>query len=178
MLRLVHKSDVRVLELAQLKGCDLMSRSECGQVTVFGKGDPGDSAEAENLESVAALRGTSGAVDPVFRNQKSGHMDISQIPRIVYAPGGTSGTWLRLAHASHALVRTAVRQSTWCRIPVAMRRCRRPADNARPTSVAVFARVRACQQNAWRGGPCEVAGYRFGNQKLILSIRLSPYPSK
>ena len=62
-----------------------------------------------------AIRGDAGAVDPVFRSRKGcGHLDSSQVRRIVYAAAKKAGLeqkvsphWMRHAHASHALDRSA-----------------------------------------------------------------------
>ncbi len=116
LLRLLYVSGVRVSELAQLKWCDLMPRAEAGQITVFGKGGKTRAIllKPKTWNALWALRGEAGAVDPVFRSQKGGHLDVSQIRRIVYAaakraglPKKVSPHWLRHAHASHALDRSA-----------------------------------------------------------------------
>jgi len=116
MLRLLYMSGVRVSELAQLKWCDLMPRGEGGQITVFGKGGKTRAIllKPKTWNWLFALRGAASAVDPVFRSQKGGHLDVSQIRRIVYAaakraglPQKVSPHWLRHAHASHALDRSA-----------------------------------------------------------------------
>ena len=118
MLRLLYMSGVRVSELAQRKWCDLMPRAESGQVTVFGKGGKTRAIllKPKTCDLLLALRGNRGAVDPVFRSQKGGHLDVSQIRRIVYVyaaakraglPQKVSPHWLRHAHASHALDRSA-----------------------------------------------------------------------
>jgi integrase/recombinase XerD len=116
MLRLLYTSGVRVSELAQLKWCDLMPRSEGGQVTVFGKGGKTRSIllKPKTWNLLLSLRGEAPATDPVFRSQKGGHLDVSQIRRIVYAAAERAGLpkkisphWLRHAHASHALDRSA-----------------------------------------------------------------------
>ncbi len=116
MLRLLYMSGVRVSELAQLKWCDLMPRAEGGQITVFGKGGKTRAIllKPKTWNWLLTLRGAARAVDPVFRSQKGGHLDVSQIRRIVYAaakraglPKKVSPHWLRHAHASHALDRSA-----------------------------------------------------------------------
>ena len=60
------------------------------------------------------LRGPAIAAEPVFRSQKGGHLDVSQLRRIVYAARERAGLeqkasphWMRHAHASHALDRGA-----------------------------------------------------------------------
>jgi site-specific recombinase XerD len=116
MLCLLYISGVRVSELAQLKWCNLMPRAEGGQITVFGKGGKTRAIllKPKPWNMLLALRGDASAVDPVFRSQKGGHLDVSQIRRIVYAateraglPKKVSPHWLRHAHASHALDRSA-----------------------------------------------------------------------
>jgi site-specific recombinase XerD len=116
ILRLLYMSGVRVSELAQLKWCDLMPRGESGQITVFGKGGKTRAIllKPKTWKSLLLLRGNAGVADPVFRSQKGGHLDVSQIRRIVYAaaeraglPKKVSPHWLRHAHASHALDRNA-----------------------------------------------------------------------
>jgi integrase/recombinase XerD len=136
LIRLLYQSGVRVSELAQLKWCDLIPRgrptgsdtptvgnspsaspkAESGQITVFGKGGKTRAILLKHRiwSEVAALRNGAGPDDPVFRSQKGGHLDASQIRRIVYAAGERAGLpkrvsphWLRHAHASHALDRNA-----------------------------------------------------------------------
>lgn len=116
LLRLLYMSGVRVSELAQLKWCDLMPRAEAGQITVFGKGGKTRAilVKPKTWNALLALRRQAGPVDPVFRSQKGGHLDVSQIRRIVYAAAKRAGLlkkvsphWLRHAHASHALDRSA-----------------------------------------------------------------------
>jgi site-specific recombinase XerD len=107
---------VRVSELAQLKWCDLMPRAVGGQITVFGKGGKTRAIllKPKTWDLLLTLRGEARAADPVFRSQKGGHLDVSQIRRVVYAAAERAGLakkvsphWLRHAHASHALDRSA-----------------------------------------------------------------------
>ena len=65
-------------------------------------------------EELLGLRGAAGPDDPVFRSRKGGHLDRSQVLRIVQAAARRAGIdlavsphWLRHAHASHALDRGA-----------------------------------------------------------------------
>ena len=60
------------------------------------------------------LRGEAGDDDPVFRSQKSGPLDRSQVHRIVKRAAARAGLspavschWLRHGHISHALDRGA-----------------------------------------------------------------------
>jgi integrase/recombinase XerD len=116
MLRLLYTSGVRVSELAQLKWADLLPRAEGGQITVFGKGGKTRAIllKPKTWGLLLALRGNAEAAAPVFRSRKGGHLDVSQIRRIVYRaairarlPQRVSPHWLRHAHASHALDRHA-----------------------------------------------------------------------
>lgn len=120
LLRLLYMSGVRVSELAQLKWCDLTPRgaegAPAGQITVFGKGGKTRAIllKPKIWNALLSLRGEAGPVDPMFRSQKGGHLDVSQIRRIVYAAAQRAGLpkkisphWLRHAHASHALDRNA-----------------------------------------------------------------------
>lgn len=116
ILRLLYTSGGRVSELAGLKWCDTMARGEGGQITVFGKGGKTRAIllKAKTWKHLLSLRGEAGALDPVFRSRKGGHLDVSQIRRIVYAAARVAGLpekvsphWLRHAHASHALDRSA-----------------------------------------------------------------------
>jgi integrase/recombinase XerD len=64
--------------------------------------------------AVQSLRGDAGENQPVFRSRKGGHLDESQVWRIVRKASTRAGIdkavschWLRHAHASHALDRGA-----------------------------------------------------------------------
>ena len=112
ILRLLYCSGVRVSELAALRWRDTEPRAEAGQITVFGKG-----GKTRNIllgskawQELSAMRAGALPPDPVFRSQKGGHLDPSQIRRIVYAAAQRAGLdrnvsphWMRHAHASHAL---------------------------------------------------------------------------
>jgi integrase/recombinase XerD len=106
----------RVAELCSLKWSDLQRRDSAGQITVFGKG--GKTRTVLMPESVwnavQSLRGDAGENNPVFRSRKGGHLDESQVWRIVRKASTRAGIdkavschWLRHAHASHALDRGA-----------------------------------------------------------------------
>jgi integrase/recombinase XerD len=116
MLRLLYSSGIRVSELAQLKWCDLVPRGDGGQVTVFGKGGKTRAIllKPKTWNLMLSFRGDAAPSDPVFRSRKGGHLDVSQIRRVVYAAAQRAGLskkvsphWLRHAHASHALDRSA-----------------------------------------------------------------------
>jgi len=121
LLRLLYASGARVSELAGLKWCDTMERTQegrelAGQISVFGKGGKTRTIllKPRTWVLLLSLRGGALATDPVFRSQKSGHLDVSQMRRIVYAARKRAGIelkvsphWMRHAHASHALDRGA-----------------------------------------------------------------------
>jgi integrase/recombinase XerD len=62
-----------------------------------------------------SIKGDATGVDPIFRSRKGGGvLDVSQVRRIVYAAARKAGLeqkvsphWMRHAHASHALDRSA-----------------------------------------------------------------------
>ncbi len=117
MLRLLYVSGVRVSELCGLKWCDAAPRHEGGQITVFGKGGKTRTIllKPKAWRQLLAIRGDAGAVDAIFRSRKGGGpLDPSQVRRIVYAAAKKAGLeqkvsphWMRHAHASHALDRSA-----------------------------------------------------------------------
>jgi integrase/recombinase XerD len=117
LLKLLYVSGVRVSELCGLKWCDTVPRAEGGQITVFGKRGKTRTIllKPKAWAQLLVIRGDSGVVDPVFRSRKGGgHLDASQVRRIVYAAAKKAGLeqkvsphWMRHAHASHALDRSA-----------------------------------------------------------------------
>jgi integrase/recombinase XerD len=117
LLKLLYVSGVRVSEICGLKWCDAVPRGEGGQITVFGKRGKTRTIllKPKSWAQLQAIRQDAGAVDPVFRSRKGGgHLDTSQVRRIVYAAAKKAGLeqkvsphWMRHAHASHALDRSA-----------------------------------------------------------------------
>lgn len=116
MLLTLYTGGFRVAELCSLKWSDLQNRNKAGQITVFGKG--GKTRTVLMPEAVwrhlQQLRGEAGEDAPVFRSRKGGHLDESQVWRIVRKAAKRAGIekevschWLRHAHASHALDRGA-----------------------------------------------------------------------
>ncbi len=90
LLRFIYYTGLRVSEVCSLAWKDLQPRSDYeGQVTVFGKG--GKTRVVLIPEKVwralMASRGEVGKDDPVFPSQKGGHLDPSQVYRIVRAAG-------------------------------------------------------------------------------------------
>lgn len=117
LLKLLYVSGVRVSEVCGLKWCDALSRQEGGQITVFGKGGKTRTVllKPKVWQQLQSLKGETKAVDPIFRSRKGGGaLDVSQVRRIVYAAARKAGLeqkvsphWMRHAHASHALDRSA-----------------------------------------------------------------------
>jgi integrase/recombinase XerD len=117
LLKLLYVSGIRVSEVCGLKWCDVVPRQDGGQVTVFGKSGKTRTIllKPKVWQQLLSIRGDSGVVDPVFGSRKGGGpLDVSQVRRIVYAAAKKAGLaqkvsphWMRHAHASHALDRSA-----------------------------------------------------------------------
>ena len=117
LLKLLYVSGVRVSELCGLRWCDALARQPGGQITVFGKGGKTRTVllKPRVWQQVLSIKGESQAADPVFRSRKGGGaLDVSQVRRVVYAAARKAGLeqkasphWMRHAHASHALDRSA-----------------------------------------------------------------------
>jgi integrase/recombinase XerD len=117
LLKLLYVSGVRVSELCGLKWCDAVPRQEGGQITVFGKRGKTRTVllKPKSWTQLMSIRGNAAAIDPIFPSRKGGgHLDSSQVRRIVYSATKKAGLeqkvsphWLRHAHASHALDRSA-----------------------------------------------------------------------
>lgn len=116
LLKLLYVSGIRVSELCGLKWGDAAPRQEGGQITVFGKRGKTRTIllKPKLWPQLMSIHGAAGAADPVFRSRKRGHLDPSQVRRIVYAAARKAGLehkvsphWMRHAHASHALDRNA-----------------------------------------------------------------------
>lgn len=116
ILLTLYAGGFRVAELCSLKWSDLQGRDEAGQITVFGKGAKTRTVLMPTTvwTHLQNLRGGARESDPVFRSRKGGHLDESQVWRIVRRAAKRAGIgkavschWLRHAHASHALDRGA-----------------------------------------------------------------------
>ena len=106
-------------DLCDLKWCDVKSRSNGGQVTVYGKGGKTRTILLPASLWVEMYQMRSDAADdaPVFQSRKGnneGHLDRVRVYQIVAAAakragiqGKVSPHWLRHAHASHSLERGA-----------------------------------------------------------------------
>jgi integrase/recombinase XerD len=117
LLKLLYVSGIRVSELCGLKWVDTIARQEGGQITVFGKGGKTRTIllKPKAWNQLLSLRGEASAVAPILASRKGGGpLDPSQVRRIVYAAAKKAGLsqkvsphWMRHAHASHALDRSA-----------------------------------------------------------------------
>jgi len=116
ILLTLYAGGFRVAELCSLKWSDLQNRDQAGQITVFGKGGKTRTVlmPMSVWNALMSLRGDAGEDAPVFRSRKGGHLDESQVWRIVRKAAKRAGIekevschWLRHAHASHALDRGA-----------------------------------------------------------------------
>lgn len=117
LLKLLYVSGVRVSEVCGLKCCDALARKEGGQITVFGKGGKTRTVllKPKVWQQLLTIKGEAAALSPIFPSRKGGGaLDVSQVRRIVYAAARKAGLaqkvsphWMRHAHASHALDRSA-----------------------------------------------------------------------
>lgn len=117
LLRVLYASAGRVSEVCSLTWQDAQPNGDSGQVTLFGKGEKTRAVvlSRQNWQALQALRPAAAKPhDPIFTSQKGGHLDASQVHRIVRAAaqragiaGNVSPHWLRHSHATHALDRGA-----------------------------------------------------------------------
>jgi integrase/recombinase XerD len=117
LLLLGYAAGLRVSELCGLRWRDAQDRSDGdGQINIFGKGGKTRVVRLPASVWKELLELRAGAADeaPIFRSREGGHLDQSQVNRIVHAaakranlPAGVSPHWLRHAHASHAIERNA-----------------------------------------------------------------------
>lgn len=116
ILRTLYITGIRVSELCGLRWRDCVARAEGGQVTVFGKGEKTRPIllPPPIWARVTALQGKAGPDNAVFRSRFGGALTRVHVHRIFKVaakraklPPGASCHWLRHAHASHALDRSA-----------------------------------------------------------------------
>lgn len=114
ILLTLYAGGFRVSEVCSLKWRHLQERDLTGQITVFGKGDKTRTVLMPRSvwEALQTLQQDASADAPVFRSRKKGHLDESQVWRIVTKAAERAGIdkdvschWFRHAHASHALDR-------------------------------------------------------------------------
>ncbi len=116
ILLMLYGCGLRVSELCDLKWQDVKSRSQGGQVSVFGKGGKTRVILIPLLvwEALCQLKGNYGLDEPVFRSRQKGlngyHLSRKQVWRIVKQAAIRVGIdvevsphWLRHSHASHSL---------------------------------------------------------------------------
>lgn len=116
LLRLLYASAGRVSEICRLCWKDVKPNGDSGQITLYGKGEKTRAVKVSKAtwQALQAYRQDAPDEAPVFVSRKGGHLDPSQVRRIVVAaakragiPGNVSPHWLRHSHASHALDRGA-----------------------------------------------------------------------
>lgn len=114
ILLTLYAGGFRVSEICSLKWRHLQDRDSAGQITVFGKGDKTRTVlmPREVWRALQTLQLNARPDAPVFRSRKKGHLDESQVWRIVTQAAERAGIdkdvschWFRHAHASHALDR-------------------------------------------------------------------------
>ena len=114
ILLTLYAGGFRVSEICSLKWRHLQERDSTGQITVFGKGDKTRTILMPRSvwEALQLLQQDAPADAPVFKSRKKGHLDESQVWRIVTKAAERAGIdkdvschWFRHAHASHALDR-------------------------------------------------------------------------
>jgi integrase/recombinase XerD len=114
ILLTLYAGGFRVSEICSLKWRHLQERDEAGQITVFGKGDKTRTVLMPKSvwETLLVLQQDASSDAPVFKSRKKGHLDESQVWRIVVKATERAGIdkavschWFRHAHASHALDR-------------------------------------------------------------------------
>jgi integrase/recombinase XerD len=114
ILLTLYGGGFRVSEICSLKWRHLQERDSSGQITVFGKGGKTRTVLMPKSvwETLQTLQQDAPADAPVFKSRKKGHLDESQVWRIVTKAAKRAGIdkdvsthWFRHAHASHALDR-------------------------------------------------------------------------
>jgi integrase/recombinase XerD len=116
LLVLFYAGALRASELRGLTWGSMQSRTDGGQVTVFGKGGKTRTVLLPAKVWAVLVKVRNGAADdaPIFRSRKGGHLSAPQVWRIVRNAAMRAGLqravsphWLRHGHASHALDRGA-----------------------------------------------------------------------
>ena len=85
ILLTLYAGGFRVSEICSLKWRHLQERDSTGQITVFGKGDKTRTVLMPRSvwETLQVLQQDASADAPVFKSRKKGHLDESQVWRIV-----------------------------------------------------------------------------------------------
>ena len=112
MLLVLYASGLRVSELCGLKWRDYQDRDGGCQITALGKGGRTRTVLLPSLvkSAINSIRAGAGDEAPILRSRRGGHLDPSQVVRIVRRAARRAGIakdvsphWLRHAHASHSL---------------------------------------------------------------------------
>jgi integrase/recombinase XerD len=116
LLLLLYTAGLRVSEACNLRWRNVRARADAGQLTVCGKGGNTrtvllPAAMWRDLQSLATAREINS---PVFRSRTGKPLDRSRVLRIVEQASKRAGVdervsphWLRHAHATHSLERSA-----------------------------------------------------------------------
>src|ERR671926_304791 len=116
ILLLLYAGGLRISELCGIRWRDLSARDDAGQITIFGKGGKTRAIllSPSTWRQIETLRREADPDAPLFVSREGGHLDASQVHRIVKAaatraelPEHVSAHWLRHAHASHSPERGA-----------------------------------------------------------------------
>lgn len=114
LLRLIYAAGLRVGEVCNLIWGDLLLNGVLHIRQGKGQKERFVTISDGMVARLNEHRGQAGADDPIFRSQKGGKLDDSQVQRIIKAAAGKVGItgdvsphWLRHSHASHALDRGA-----------------------------------------------------------------------
>lgn len=112
LLTLLYGAGLRVSEVCGLTWRDVQAREDGGQLTIYGKGNKTRIVllASSVFGVITSLREGGGNDSPVFRSRKGGHLDPSQVLRIVQIAARRAGVakpvsphFFRHSHASHAL---------------------------------------------------------------------------
>lgn len=112
MLSMLYCTGARVSELVALNWKDIQAREDAGQVTLWGKGGKTRAVKipVRLWNELQILKGNAENDAPVFKSQKHGHLDVTQVRRIIQTAARRAGInsnvsphWFRHAHASHSL---------------------------------------------------------------------------
>lgn len=114
LLRLIYAAGLRVGEVCNLVWGDLLLNGVLHIRNGKGQKERFITISAGMVDRLNEHRGNAQAGDPIFRSQKGGRLDDSQVQRIIKAAAGKVGItgdvsphWLRHSHASHSLDRGA-----------------------------------------------------------------------
>lgn len=112
LLLILYITGGRVSSISKLKWKDLSERDSAGQISLIAKGNKRVSVLLPKTVWEAIIRSKTTDIPdaPLFKSQKGGHLDPSQIYVVVRnaakragIAGNVSPHWLRHAHATHAL---------------------------------------------------------------------------